>query len=128
MAKAKLVALAAKQAARAARAKGKTLVAVFTEKDKQIRKKKEKKDMMTSKNIVKEPPKEVAAPKAPLQDEPQQLPAQPPGKPPGESDYQRAYRMLQEARERLRGRGMPELDIEIDSFLQQINSWQHRQN
>lgn len=124
MSKAKLVALAAAQKARALDKPSKTFVAVFKEKK---ARKARRTTMMTTKNIVKEPEKaEVTAPKATLHDEPQTLPAPPPPKP--ESDYQKAYRMLKDSRERLRGRGMPELDVEIENFLKTINSWEHRQN
>ena len=40
-----------------------------------------------------------------------------------ETTNQRILRIVSSARERLRGRGMPELDAEIDELIEEIKGW-----
>ena len=170
MAKAKLVAAAERKALAGKRKPlGKTLVAIFTEKEKQIKKpKKEKKAMMTTKNIVKEPEKEEpkkedAKPKSLFQEEGVERathkpepehpnPAAPIYLSPAaaaekearetvraqgstgapvvgastqearskEDQSEKILRVLKTARVRLQGRGMPELDIEVDQLIGEL--------
>ena len=97
--------------------------------------------MMTTKNIIKEPekksePKKEAAAPSPATSgylSPAQAAAkearetsprniiEPPVE--DETTNQRLLRVIRTARERLRGRGMPELDIELDELIEEIKGW-----
>jgi hypothetical protein len=108
--------------------------------------------MMTTKNIIKEPPekakeeppppnfKEEGIVRATNKPEPPHdnpatagylSPAQAAAKEAGieinpaarETTNAKLLRVITIARERLRGRGMPELDIELDELIEEIRGW-----
>ena len=62
--------------------------------------------MMTSKNIVKEP-----EPK-PAKSEPKK-----------ETTNERVLRILRKCRERLQSQGVPELDVEVDELIAEVEGW-----
>ena len=118
-------------ARRKAKPIGKTLVAVFTEKEKrtvpatrpEIKKRVRliKKAMMTTKNIIKEPEDQ---PKSnypgPRVEDPQPGPV---AAKKGESKNERILRVLRNAAKRLKSQGMPELDVELDELIKEVEGW-----
>lgn len=44
-------------------------------------------------------------------------------KPPSETKNERILRIIKLARERLRGRGSPELDVEVDELIAEVEGW-----
>lgn len=88
--------------------------------------------MNTTKNIIKEP-SHKEEPKPAVEKPPvpaKEIPAphiegraviNPPVE--GESTNEKLLRILRNARERLRGRGMPELDVELDEQISEVEGW-----
>lgn len=80
------------------------------------------KPMMTTKNIIKEP--EEKQPKSnypgPRVEDPQPGPV-PANK--GETKNERILRILRNSRKRLQSQGMPELDVELDELIKEVEEW-----